>query len=67
MFERFSMVVNALENKGGDAELVGDLRAYRDSVLFNETILASPRAIAIAFLSWLTRPDGGIGIAFDLG
>jgi small conductance mechanosensitive channel len=67
LFERFSMVVNALESKGGDAALISDLRAYRDSVLFNETILASPKAIALAFLSWLTRSDGGLAIAMDIG
>jgi small conductance mechanosensitive channel len=67
LFERYSMVVGALESKGGDPERVAELRAYRDSVLFNETILASPRAIAIAFLSWLTRRDGGLAVAVDIG
>lgn len=67
LFERFSMVVNALESKGGDEALVAELRAYRDSVFFNETILASPKAVAIAFLTWLTRPDGGLAIAKDIG
>ena len=33
LFERFSMVVNALEGKGGDEALVKELRAYRESVL----------------------------------
>ncbi|MCK0103651.1 mechanosensitive ion channel family protein [Pseudohalocynthiibacter sp. F2068] len=67
LFERFSMVVDAFESKGGDAALIADFRAYRDSVLFNETILASPKAIALAFLSWLTRSDGGLAIAMDIG
>lgn len=67
LFERFSMVVNALESKGGDETLVSELRAYRDSVLFDETILASPKAIAIAFVSWLTRLDGGLAIVKDVG
>jgi small conductance mechanosensitive channel len=67
LFERLSMVVNALESKRGDAEQVADLRAYRDSVLFNETVLANPKAIAIAVMSWLTRPDGGLAVAVDIG
>jgi small conductance mechanosensitive channel len=67
LFERFSMVVNALESKGGSEALVAELRAYRDSVLFNETVLASPKAIAMAFLAWLTRIDGGLSIARDIG
>lgn len=67
LFERFSMVVTALESKAGDEALVAELRAYRDSVLFNETILASPKAIAIAVLTWVTRADGGLAIAKDIG
>jgi len=67
LFERFSMVVDALESKAGDEALVTELRAYRDSVLFNETLLASPKAIAIAFWTWLTRSDGGLLIAKDIG
>ncbi|GAB5462745.1 mechanosensitive ion channel family protein [Hoeflea alexandrii] len=67
LFERFSMVVNALESKGGSEVLVAELRAYRDSVLFNETVLASPKAIAMSFLAWLTRADGGLSIARDIG
>jgi small conductance mechanosensitive channel len=67
LFERFRMVVDALERKGGDEALVTELRAYRDSVLLSETVLASPRAIAIAFFTWLTRSDGGVAIVKDIG
>jgi small conductance mechanosensitive channel len=42
LLERFTMVVDALQSKGGDDALVTELRAYRDSVLFSETKLASP-------------------------
>lgn len=67
VFERYSMVVDALESKGGDPALVSDLRTYRDSVFFNETILATPRAIFFAMLNWATRFDGGLAIVMDLG
>lgn len=67
LFERFTMVVNAFGSKGGDPANGTELRHYRDYVLFNETILASPKAIALAFLTWLTRDDGGLEIAKDLG
>ena len=66
LLERYSMVVDGLESKGGDEALVGELRAYRDSVLFNETILASPRAIAGAVLNWLARPDGGLALLWNI-
>ncbi|PUB17226.1 mechanosensitive ion channel family protein [Yoonia sediminilitoris] len=67
LFERFTMVVNALESKGGQPEQIAEFRAYRDSVLFNETILANPKAIALALLNWLTEADGGIAIALNFG
>ncbi len=67
LFERFRMVVDDLQRKGGDEALVTELRAYRDSVLLSETVLASPRAIAIALFKWLKRADGGIAIAKDIG
>ncbi len=65
--ERYMMVVDALESKGGDPALVSDLRTYRDSIFFSETILATPRAIFFAFLNWATRLDGGLAIVMDLG
>lgn len=67
LFERFSMVVTAFERKAGDETVVAELRAYRDAVFFSETILASPKAIAIAVLTWLTRTDGGLAIAKNIG
>ena len=67
LFERFSMVVNALQGKGGNEALVKELRAYREYVLFSETTLANPKAIAEAFFTWLTRADGGVAIAKDIG
>ncbi|MBT8474017.1 MAG: mechanosensitive ion channel family protein [Alphaproteobacteria bacterium] len=67
LFERFSMVVSALQKKGGDEALVTELWAYRDSVLSSETKLASPKAITMAFFKWLTRADGGVAIAKDIG
>ncbi|MBT8360844.1 MAG: mechanosensitive ion channel [Desulfobacterales bacterium] len=67
VFERYTMMVDALESKGGDPVLISDFRTYRDSVFFNETILASPRAIFFAFLNWATRLDGGLSILKDFG
>lgn len=66
LLERFTMIVDSLQSKGGDQELISELRSYRDSVLFNETMLASPKAIAGAFLTWLTRSDGGLAVLWDI-
>lgn len=64
--ERFMMVVDSYELKGGDPDRISQWRAYRDGVLAGETALASPRALALAALNWLTRPDGGLAVARDL-
>jgi small conductance mechanosensitive channel len=63
LFERFSLILDSLQRKGGDEALVAELRAYRDAVLHSETLLASPKAIASALLTWLTRADGGLALA----
>ena len=42
LLQRFTAVVDALESKVGDEALVGELRAYRVSVLTSETSLARP-------------------------
>ncbi len=67
LFVRYGMVIDALQSKGGEEAFISELRAYRNAVVFEEAILASPRAIAMAFLSWLTRLDGGLAVALDLG
>ena len=67
LLQRFTAVVDALQSKGGDEGLVGELRAYRASVLSSETSLANPKAIAKAFIVWMTRGDGGGAIAKNIG
>ena len=67
LLQRFTAVVDAFQSKGGDEALVGELRAYRASVLASETLLARPQALAKAFFTWLTRADGGGAVARDIG
>lgn len=62
LLERFGMVLNSLERKGGDPDLVVELRAYRQAVLYEETALASTRALVGSFMTWLGRPDGGVAV-----
>ncbi|MBZ2168153.1 mechanosensitive ion channel family protein [Marinobacter sp. F4216] len=67
VLERYAMVVDAYERKGGDPELVADLRTYRDAIILDETSLASPKAIFLAIVDWATRMDGGIAVLKDMG
>ncbi|WP_421724372.1 mechanosensitive ion channel family protein [Bauldia sp.] len=66
-FQRFSMVVDQLEAKGGDEALVKQLRDYRSAVLSDEASMANLRALLGAFLTWLTRADGGLVVAWGIG
>ncbi|WP_164931325.1 mechanosensitive ion channel family protein [Erythrobacter sp. HKB08] len=62
LLEKYTLVIDSLERKGGDAELVQKLRSYRQGILYEETALASTRALFGSFIEWLGRPDGGIAL-----
>lgn len=62
LLERFTLVIESLERKGGDETLVTELKAYRQAILYEETALASTRALAGSFIAWLSRSDGGIAL-----
>lgn len=67
LLERFGLVLESLERKGGDPDLVAELQAYRRAVMYEETALASTRALFGSFVTWLGRPDGGIAVLFRVG
>ena len=62
LLERFTLVLESLERKGGDEALVAELKAYRSSILYEETALASTRALVGSFFVWLGRSDGGLAV-----
>ena len=66
LLERFTLVVDSLERKGGDADLVQKLRAYRQGILYEETALAPAKALFGSFIEWLARPDGGIAVLWRI-
>lgn len=59
LLERFVLVVDALERKGGDPDLVGEMRAYRKAILFEETSQAGVKALVGSLREWAGRTDGG--------
>ncbi|WP_144573577.1 mechanosensitive ion channel family protein [Altererythrobacter ishigakiensis] len=62
LLERFTLALESLERKGGDEALVAELKAYRSSILYEETALASTRALVGSFFVWLGRRDGGLAV-----
>ena len=66
LLERYMLVVDSLERKGGDPELVQTLRSYRQGILYEETALAPARALLGSFIEWLGRPDGGRAVLWRI-
>lgn len=67
LLERYTLVVDSLERKGGDEALVTELRAYRQAILFEETSLASTSALVGSVWAWFGRSDGGIALLKRIG
>lgn len=66
LLERYTLVVDSLERKGGDPDLVKKLRSYRQGILYEETALAPARALFGSLIEWLGRPDGGIAVLWRI-
>ena len=60
--ERFHIVLDAFETKGGDA---GEFRAYATAVSGAEIDLTDAGATVGAFRSWLTSKEGGIKLGLQ--
>ena len=63
LFDKYSAVLNAWEKKGGDEAAIADYRAYRSSIIIEETSKADFKTLAAQIMTWLTSEDGGIQLA----
>lgn len=66
-FKKFTAIIDALEKKGGDADVVAEYRAYHDTVLFDELRTSSVQTLLSEAQRWLFDPDGGIELLVFLG
>jgi len=67
LFKKYSSVLNAWEKKGGDEKAIADYRAYRNSIIVEETRTADFETLVARAVSWLTAQDGGIQLAKHIG
>jgi small conductance mechanosensitive channel len=67
LFDKFSAVVNAWEQKGGDEKAIADYRAYRNAIIIEQTRTADIETLLASAISWLTAEDGGIQLAKQIG
>ncbi|GAG17924.1 unnamed protein product, partial [marine sediment metagenome] len=67
LFNKYSAVLNAWEKKGGDVAAIADYRAYRSSIIVEETRKADFKTLVARAVAWLTSKDGGIQLAKGFG
>ncbi len=60
LFDKYTMIVNSWEKKGGDPDAIADFRAYRSSIIIEETRTADYKTLIAESLSWTTSADGGL-------
>lgn len=67
LFKLYGIVVDAWEQKGGAADAVAEFRAYRNSIIVEETRSADAETLAKEALAWATAEDGGVEVALRFG
>jgi small conductance mechanosensitive channel len=67
LFDKYSAVLDAWEKKGGDVAAIADYRAYRSSIIVEETRKADFKTLVARAIAWLTSKDGGIQLAKGFG
>jgi small conductance mechanosensitive channel len=66
LFDRYSTVIDSWEKKGGDETAIAEFRAYRNSIIVEETRTADFQTLLSRALAWTTAEDGGLKLAFDV-
>ncbi|MEO0428353.1 MAG: mechanosensitive ion channel family protein [Pseudomonadota bacterium] len=66
LFDAYSTVVDSFEKKGGDEAQVAIYRAYRNSIIVEETRTADVETLVAQALAWATDRDGGIQLLIDI-
>ncbi|MEM1277915.1 MAG: mechanosensitive ion channel family protein [Pseudomonadota bacterium] len=66
LFKNYSAIVNAWEKKGGDEAAIAEYRAYRSSIIVEETRTADAQTLITQAVSWAMNREGGIQLAIDI-
>ena len=66
LFDKYSRVISSLEKKGGDADQISEYRAYRSSVIVEETRNTDFETLLAEALRWLVDKDGGISVGLNI-
>ncbi|MEG6508513.1 mechanosensitive ion channel family protein [Methyloligella sp. 2.7D] len=66
LFNKFNIVVDALEQKGGNKDLIQEYRSFRDAILVEEARSSDFETIVTRLRSWLVAWDGGVKVGSNL-
>ena len=67
LFDRYRVVVDSWAKKGGDEAAIAQFRAYRNSIIVEETRTADFQTLAQQAIEWALSREGGIQLAIDAG
>ena len=67
LFDAYATVIDSWEKKGGDEAAVAEYRAYRSSIIVEETRTADVETLTAQALAWATARDGGVQLLIDIG
>jgi small conductance mechanosensitive channel len=65
LFDRYSTVIDSWEKKGGDETAIAEFRAYRKSILVEETRTADFKTLVSRAVAWITAEDGGVDLGIN--
>jgi len=63
MINRFTAVLDALDDKGGDSE---SYRKYIDAASSVDLDITDTEGLGVRLVSWITSPDGGLNLILDI-
>jgi small conductance mechanosensitive channel len=66
LFDKYALVIDAWEKKGGDEAAIADYRAYQTAIFVEEVRSSDFRTLFNRATDWLTAADGGVELGLDL-
>ena len=67
LISKFNMIIDSMEAKGGDPELVNTYRQYVPGAFVSEIAATDVKTLFSAAISWIISSDGGLSLVLRLG
>ena len=67
LVSKFNMIIDSMEAKGGDPDLINIYRQYVPGALTSEIAATDAKTLLSAAISWLVSMDGGMSLVIRLG